>query len=198
MKGAREIKRLEREVMAMASYCPNCGKMLENAARFCPACGASMTEQTTSAQTAKDPWEQHDTNQAGRVKFTDNPVPPAYTPPTASSNSSAFRPAITKEDLQGTPFEPVSTGSFVGILLLMLIPLVNVIFLIVWACGGCRKINQQNFAKGFLIVLVIGVVIGVILGILIGLFVTNFMVRYGFDDDDLFRYGSYLFAVLNL
>jgi hypothetical protein len=53
----------------------------------------------------------------------------------------------------------VTTGGFVGIFMLMLVPLVNLMALIIWALGGCKKIMKQNFARAALLMLLIGLVL---------------------------------------
>ena len=64
----------------------------------------------------------------------------------------------------------MSTGGFIGIFLLMLIPIVNLILLIVWACGGCRKVNQTNLARAMLVLMLIGIVLSMLLALVGGLF----------------------------
>lgn len=56
--------------------------------------------------------------------------------------------------------EPISTGGYIGILLLMAVPLVNLICLLVWACGGCRKVNKRNLSRAILVLMLIGIVLG--------------------------------------
>lgn len=56
--------------------------------------------------------------------------------------------------------EPISTGGYIGILLLMMIPLVNLVCLLVWACGGCKKENKKNLSRAMLILMLIGLLLG--------------------------------------
>lgn len=59
----------------------------------------------------------------------------------------------------------LSMGSWVGTLLLMFIPLVNVILLIVWAVSNTENPNRRNFARAYLIMFAISLVlIAIILG----------------------------------
>jgi len=58
---------------------------------------------------------------------------------------------------------------YFGIFLLLSLPVVNLILLIVWACGGCAKDAKTRLARGALIyglLCLILLLIGVILGIL--------------------------------
>lgn len=59
----------------------------------------------------------------------------------------------------------LSMGSWVGTLLLMFIPLVNIILLIVWAVSNTENPNRRNFARAYLIMFAISLVlIAIILG----------------------------------
>ena len=72
--------------------------------------------------------------------------------------------AITKESLKGTPFEPIYAWGWVGIFLLLGIPIVNLVLLIVWACGGCRKNAKKSFARGTLLMVLITIVLFLAIG----------------------------------
>lgn len=52
----------------------------------------------------------------------------------------------------------------------MLIPIVNLILLIVWACGGCKKVNQVNLARAMLVLLLIGAALMALVVFVGGLF----------------------------
>lgn len=49
-------------------------------------------------------------------------------------------------------------------MLLMCIPILGQILMIVWACGGCRKLQKRNLARAGLILLVISLILSLILG----------------------------------
>lgn len=72
---------------------------------------------------------------------------------------------ITAESLKGTPFESIGAWGWVGIFLLMGIPIVNLILLIVWACGGCRKNVKKSFARGVWLMVLISIVLAAVIGV---------------------------------
>lgn len=51
----------------------------------------------------------------------------------------------------------ISALGFLGIFLLLLIPGVNLLLLLLWACGGCRKRAKRSLARGLLLFLLITV-----------------------------------------
>jgi hypothetical protein len=67
--------------------------------------------------------------------------------------SYASQPTVYQE-------EPISTGGYIGILLLLVVPLVNLICLLVWACGGCKKVNKRNLSRAMLVLMLLGIVLG--------------------------------------
>lgn len=68
---------------------------------------------------------------------------------------------------KGSKYDPITTGGYIGIMLLMCIPVVGLILILVWAFGGCKKINKRNLARATLIMAAISLVISLILGLLI-------------------------------
>ncbi|MBR4044620.1 MAG: zinc ribbon domain-containing protein, partial [Bacteroidaceae bacterium] len=65
--------------------------------------------------------------------------------------------------------EPISTGAYIGIFFLLMLPVINIILLIVWACGGCNKKNKTNLSRALLVWMLIGVLIGGIIALAGGL-----------------------------
>lgn len=57
--------------------------------------------------------------------------------------------------------DTVSVGEWVGTMLLMLIPVVNIVLLFVWAFGGAKP-SKRNFFRAYLLLAVISLGISVI------------------------------------
>jgi len=51
--------------------------------------------------------------------------------------------------------------------------------MIVWACGGCRKINKRNLARAMLILTAISLVLGLILGLAMRSMITSALEKLG-------------------
>jgi len=80
-----------------------------------------------------------------------------------------------------SPYAPITTGGFIGTLLLLSIPLVGLILALVWAFGGCKKINKRNLSRAYLILMVIGIVIGLIIGFAAKSLITTALESLGFS-----------------
>ena len=154
--------------------CPQCGAALKDGVRFCTGCGRPVLLDTaSSAPERAEPLRQSGpSNQAPSVSPSaepSSPPPPQYTPPRQQTHTAA-PPAYSVEGWSsggpapGSRYELISTGGFIGILLLMCIPLVGLILMIVWACGGCRKLQKRNLARASLILAVIGLALSLVLG----------------------------------
>ena len=65
---------------------------------------------------------------------------------------------------KGSKYEPITAWGYIGIMLLMCIPIVGIVLTIIWACGGCRKVNKRSLARASLIMMAVGFVISLIMG----------------------------------
>lgn len=65
----------------------------------------------------------------------------------------------------------VSVGSWIGTLILLVIPIINFVFLFIWALSSDTPVSKKNFAKATLILSAIGFFLGIILFTLIGLLI---------------------------
>lgn len=131
--------------------CTQCGAPLKEDSRFCTECGATAAAAEPAASTPTQPVSPPARPAAQRAPVTPSP---ARTP--AADDD---RPA------PGSKYEPITTGGLIGTMLLMAIPVVGLILTIVWACGGCRKIQKRYLARAALVFMAIGLIISILLGI---------------------------------
>ena len=147
--------------------CNSCGTALSEGTKFCTECGASIAVQETVTETFEEP--------VTKAVTAPNPVPV----PTHVEK----QPQITKQSEAvpgaGSKYAPISTLGYIGIILLMCVPFIGIIFVIIWALGGCRKVNKRNFARATLILMAVMVVISLIIGFVIKPFVTNLIEASG-------------------
>lgn len=130
-------------------YCSHCGAPIPEGAKFCTSCGQAADGATVlvdgPAPTPPRPAPAYTP-----------PSPPAYTPPAPAAGPDLPPP-------KGSRYAPVSTLGFVGTLLLLCIPLLNLVLLVVWALGGCRNVNRRNLARAILILAVVAIVLNLLL-----------------------------------
>ena len=96
-----------------------------------------------------------------------------------------------EQSVKGTKYEPITTGGFIGIMLLLCIPVIGLILLIVWACGGCRKLSKRSFARATLILGVIMAVLGLVIGLVFGSLIQSLLKDAGLDTSGLGQGSSW-------
>lgn len=126
---------------------------------------APATEQQTAAQPmqtaappVQQPVQQAPAPQPQPVYAQPAPQPAMQQQPAAQQPLYAPQPVAPAAAVYQE--EPITTGSYIGIFLLLMIPIVNLICLLVWACGGCARRNKTNLARALLVWMLIGAVLG--------------------------------------
>ncbi len=182
----------------MAKFCTNCGKEIPDNIAFCTECGAKAPEAPPQAPVSEQPAKVEEQKAPETVQPV-TAAPPPQTPPPPPQNTYQAPPQqqpygqpyqsvaqpreLTDSDVKGTKYEPISAWGFIGIMLLMCIPIVGLILTIVWACGGCRKISKRSFARATIIMAVIGIIIGVILVLVGGALINSLLDKAGIETD---------------
>ncbi len=132
------------------AYCTKCGTQVADGVKFCTSCGSPIgVAQPQAAQ--QQPQQQAVQSQ-----------PQSQQPYVQQAQYAPAPSAVYTE-------EPISTGSYIGIFFLLMIPVINLILLIVWACGGCNKKNKTNLSRALLVWMLIGTLIGGIIALAGGL-----------------------------
>lgn len=173
------------------AFCTFCGTQVPDDIKFCTSCGKPMgitvkvpaqpvqpVQQVQPQAPSPPPQPQPQPQQAPPVYTQPQAAPPpqqAYVAPPAQPYAAQpyaaqpYAPAPDPNALPpGSKYEPITTGGFIGIMLLMMLPIVNFILLLVWACGGCRKVNKTNFARAMLIIMLISAVLSGIIFLIFG------------------------------
>ncbi len=155
-------------------FCTECGSKLGDGAMFCSNCGTkcqvqveepkaepaagaepeiiaepAAVEPAIELEPAAEPIPQPEPEpepQPAPAPIVPPPEPSRQTPPPPSP-AQILDPAPASN----SRYSPVSAWRWVGIYLLLGIPLVGFILTIVWACGGCKRVNVRNMARGMLL-----------------------------------------------
>lgn len=125
--------------------CENCGAELADGTRYCTNCGAEVAFNATQENVAENQqqtsYDQQAYNYAPQQQYYPQPV---------------MDP-------------PLSVGQYIGMFLLMAIPIVNLVLVLVWAFGGSVNRNKKNYARAVLIVMLISIVLAIILVAIFGI-----------------------------
>lgn len=157
-------------------FCKNCGKELPNEAKFCNGCGVKADQPQPIPNVAKQ--------NADNAESQPQPQPQPNTPPQPQQQpqSQPYTPPQTYQPPQyytapgnnaySSQFdrEPLSVLQYIGMFLLISIPIVGIVLLFVWGFGSSVNLNKKNFARAMLILSLIGIIISIIFGaILVGI-----------------------------
>lgn len=150
-------------------FCANCGNKLPEGAKFCGDCG-TKTEPVQPAYTAS----------AESAPMSPNQPPSAYPPPvqTAPSYQQAYTPPQSTAYSGQSGVEPLSVGQYIGMFLLMCVPILNIILLFMWGFGSSANLNKKNFARAALIISAIMLIFWIIAGSIIGSLFNSIMGGY--------------------
>ena len=198
--------------------CKKCGAKIQPGMKFCIECGEPVpAEAPAQAAPVEAPKQQaagyvppqqpvqprrpEAVNEAMNQQPEARPAAAAYVAPAAPAGgnytySAPVAPVVVQADQRppkGSPYEPISSWGYVGISLLMSIPVIGLILTIVWACGGCTKINKRNYARSFLLIFLIALVITVILAILAAVLGWTDQLKEIIDQMPGSSYGTYGF-----
>ena len=166
-------------------FCTSCGAALEDGTKFCTTCGIAVSNE--ESQPVAEPQPVKAAAPATQA-VPKTPVAPVYS--TASQTIPPNRGGYAPTPVNAAPgsdskYEPITTKGYIGIMLLMCIPVVGFVLILIWAFGGCRKINKRNLARASLIMMVIGLILSLIAGFLIKSAVNNLMEQIGINWEQL-------------
>ncbi|MDR1188614.1 MAG: zinc ribbon domain-containing protein [Bifidobacteriaceae bacterium] len=73
----------------------------------------------------------------------------------------------------------VSTGGYIGTVILLSLPLIGMISAIIWAWSGRTNLNRRNLARASLILALVGLVLGILLAVLFAVVWESFWEQLG-------------------
>lgn len=98
-----------------------------------------------------------------------------YDPPRPIPEAPVLSPEAAEKQRKANL--PMSTFGTLLSIIGMSIPVIGLILMIVWACGGCRKIGRRNLARAYLILLIIAIVVTVVGALLLRFVFTDELTR---------------------
>ena len=154
--------------------CSNCGTS-NTGSQFCVNCGAALSY--PASQPAPQP-AQYQPTYAPPVQPAP-PVAPTYVEPVVQTPVAVIgniRNYNSKWD-----YTPIKPWGYFGLNLLFSIPLVGLIFLLVFALGGTTRINLRNYARSYFCGLLLAVIIIILVIIFWGVIVSYLGDSFSFN-----------------
>ena len=147
--------------------CPKCGLTLEDEALFCSECGTKLESEEPKAEEPKTEEaspEEVKTEEAPKNEPVEEKEPIIIETPTRQTPPPPPPPKYEPDPAPAptSRYAPVSPWRYVGIFVLLGIPLVGFVCTIVWACGGAHRVNVRNFARGILLCYLISLAVALL------------------------------------
>ncbi|MCK5758929.1 MAG: zinc ribbon domain-containing protein [Clostridiales bacterium] len=144
-------------------FCEQCGKEIPDNSKFCAGCGAIVEPAEPMVQAVEPETEPVPTPEPVEAPNPQQvPPPPRPQPQPVSVAQTSKAQYSSKDNL----IKPLSIGSYIGIIILMSIPIINLIMLLVWSFSDTVNLNKKHFAIAVLIMILISILITVGLVIL--------------------------------
>ncbi|MBQ2766275.1 MAG: zinc ribbon domain-containing protein [Clostridia bacterium] len=136
-------------------YCCKCGVQNDENNKVCTACGAELVKPEPAASASQNVNTQE-------KSYYSDPAP--------------------SRDVSYENKGEISTLAFIGLFILFMIPVVGLVFAIVWACNGTTNKTLVNFSRASLVVMAIGavftIIIAVITFVILGFGITDTIVTH--------------------
>lgn len=168
--------------------CPNCGNPIEGNSLFCTNCGGRLDNIDTAAP--NEGLISNDTQSSVQESAVpiETPAAPAYVNTAALAKKKPQRAEHLLPEQKGAkkkremaPCRPLSTWGFIWRTLLFMIPVVNLIFLFVFAFADGINENSRSYARSWLILLLLGSILVVVGAVFCYIFrdsITDWFVRF--------------------
>lgn len=138
-------------------YCQNCGSRLEDNATFCSECGTRTSDDSTT----------NNVQPQAPAQAAPRPTPqaaPRPTPQPAPQTAPVQRPMQQTTPMPNTGLNaPLGVMSYIGMFILMGIPLVNFVCMLMWMFGSNVNKNKKNFAIAVFIMAIVGIILSFLL-----------------------------------
>lgn len=184
-------------------FCGNCGRKLSESARFCPECGTAVVREGDPPTPAMENTEKMSNAETGAMQAQDliqdqeqtqtqaqDPVQDQKQTQTQAQNQyqAQNQNMQANQEVINIPiagydprwdYTPIKMWGYFWYNILFAIPLIGLIFILVFSFGGTKKINLRNYARSFFCWLIIGAIVSVILLIiLLCVYQTGFKMTY--------------------
>lgn len=164
------------------AFCNNCGREIINGIKYCTYCGSELSE-SENEHTEKIHIEQPSCEIQKEIPVSNDPRILIEEPKNNSKVNLQQNPHF--QDETNEELKPITTAGYVGIFFLLSVPIIGWIFTLIWACGGCKKINKRNMARAVIILAVINLMLTlvaiVVFGFILAPMMDEYMFNYGFN-----------------
>lgn len=136
--------------------CEQCGNEIPDNSKFCVECGAK-TDAVEPVMQAAEPEAAPAPPAAEPINQEKTPPPPPPAKPVPKPTPAPKTQYKSSDNL----IKPLGVGSYIGIFILMAIPVVNLIMLLVWSFSDTVNLNKKHYAIAVLIMILISIIVSI-------------------------------------
>lgn len=148
----------------MERFCSKCGSLVSGS--FCPQCGTKMEGAVDLNKNTSQPADSQP-QQPYSAPVQNEQYPNAGNSQSNTySNNNNYAPIPNypqNSNVNPDRYEPMSVGQWVGTIILSQLGIIGLILLLVWAFGDTPQ-PKKNFARGYLLAIVIVLAVVFIIG----------------------------------
>lgn len=138
-------------------FCENCGEKIPDGSVFCTHCGTKQTGNRSAGQTGS----------VGQTAERINIPPPVQNAP---------RPVYSQQSTQSSEdLDLITMGQYLIMFLIMAIPIAGIVMLFIWSFGSEAGPNKKNFARAYLVMMLIAIGISIIMSIVMATIAASLM-----------------------
>ena len=140
-------------------FCENCNEKIPDGSQFCTHCGTKQTGNLAATQ-------------SGAVGQSYQPAERISSPPVQNTK----RPVYTQQPHQNSgDLDLITMGQYLIMFLIMAIPIAGIVMLFIWSFGGDTGPNKKNFARAYLVMMLIALGVAIIMSIVMAIFAAAMM-----------------------
>ena len=148
-------------------FCEKCGNEIPDNSKFCAGCGAKVEPVEATVESVE---------QAVEAETPPTPAKPAETVPPVAPTTAGTK--SIEYNGKGNLIKPLSIGAYIGMFIILAIPIINLIMLLVWSFSDTVNINKKHFAIAHLILILISILLLIGGAILMAVMGTSFYQFY--------------------
>lgn len=141
-------------------FCPNCGNMVADDAKFCFSCGKAFAETVPAPENA--PAAEAPVAEAPAHEAPAEPIVIPAAPAVEAPASAPVQPTPVQQTKPVQPVQPkpapvepkkllLSSFQYILLMLLFCIPVIGLVFLFIWGAGHPKNPSLKRFSGAMLI-----------------------------------------------
>lgn len=136
--------------------CPSCSTTNNDDVNFCTQCGTPLSNPQQQTHQPQSPAYQPQSQQPYQSQ------PPVYQ---NTNYSQPYQPGFNQLNIP-SQYEPVTVGQYILYNILFSIPIIGFVILLMTAFGSNKKISLKNYARSFLVIMVIVFIVAILFSVL--------------------------------